>query len=137
MNKYGPEDREFFRKRYASTRSAASRRVERLALGHEVGLNGFTTVPQAQRLAEALAIDQGTRALDVGAGRGWPGTHVAHATGARVVLSDIPVEALRQIPRTAQERGVAGRVSAVCADATNLPFGPRLFDAVVHADVLC
>ncbi len=38
--------------KYARSRPDAVQQVERAVLGHEVGLNGYTTVEQAQALHE-------------------------------------------------------------------------------------
>ena len=108
-----------------------------MVFGHEVGLNGFTTVDQAQRLTESLDLVPDSRLLDLGAGRGWPGIHIAWSSQCRVVLSDIPLEALRQAPHYAEHRGVTRLISAVCADGAALPFASACFDALVHTDVLC
>ena len=131
------ETREFFRARYGRERSEAARTVERVVLGHEVGLNGYTTLSEADRLVECLELSPDSLLLDVGAGCGWPGTHIAESSRCRVVLSDIPVEALRQARRHARRRGVSNRVRVVCAEGAALPFVARSVDAVVHADVLC
>ena len=137
MTLCGPEDRAFFRERYGRTRSEAARRVERLVLGHDVGLNGYTTVDQARRLRQSLDLSSASRLLDVGSGRGWPGVFLGWASECQVVLSDIPVAALRQAQQYAEGRSVSGLVRTVCADGRSLPFCSECFDAVVHADVLC
>ena len=112
-------------------RPDAVQQVGRAVLGHEVGLNGYTTVEQAQALHEHLALSSPTRLLDVGAGHGWPGSHLAASSGCSLVATDIPVDALRAAKR------YIGQGSAVSADGRELPFRPGSFDAVVHADVLC
>lgn len=132
-----PEAREFYRNRYDRSKSTAARKLERLALGHDVGLNGYTTRGQAAYLADILQLATESRVLDVGAGRGWPGTFLAASSGCRVVLTDLPVEALQQAAQYAEARGVSALTDTVCADATALPFGPDTFDVVVHADVFC
>ena len=116
--------------KYARPRPDAQQ-VGRAALGHEVGLKGYTTVEQAQALHEHLALSSHTRLLDVGAGHGWPGSHLAASSGCRLVATDLPVDALRAAKR------YIGQGSAVSADGRELPFRPGSFDAVVHADVLC
>ncbi len=137
MIQHGPEDRDVFREQYERTRSEAGRQVERLVLGHEVGLNGYTTVDQAQRLSECLNLSPDSVLLDLGAGRGWPGTYLGWSTQCRVVLSDIPVEALKQARTYAEGRGISRLVSCVCAEGMTLPFDHDCFDGVVHADVFC
>ena len=109
----------------------AVQQVECAVLGHEVGLDGYTTVEQAEALQDHLALSSSARLLDVGAGHGWPGSHLAASTGCRLVATDVPVDVLRAAKR------YIGKASAVSADGRALPFPPGGFDAVVHADVLC
>ena len=137
MTRDARENREFFEERYGRTISGAARRLEKSVFGHEVGLNGFTTVSQAERLSDLLDLGIESVLLDVGAGRGWPGIHIAWSSQCQAVLCDIPVEALRQVPHYAEVRGVPTLVSTVCADGAALPFAPSSFDALVHTDVLC
>lgn len=132
-----PEDGAFFSERYARPISDAARALERMVFGHEVGLNGFTTLDQAERLGDLLDLRTSSILLDVGAGRGWPGVHLAASRRCRTVLADIPIEALRRAPHYARRARVPDLVSAVCADGRALPFASASFHALVHADVLC
>ncbi len=100
-------------------------------LGHEVGLDGYTTVQQAQALHDHLALSSNARLLDVGAGHGWPGSHLAASSGCSLVATDIPVDVLRAAQR------YIGQATAVSADGRELPFPSGSFDVVVHADVFC
>jgi hypothetical protein len=118
--------------RYKPSRAQITRMLEKAAFGHEVGLNGFTTLHQAEKLADYLGLDAGGRLLDIGAGLGWLGSHVAHLSGCRLVSTDIPWDALVTTKHLAgMNREVAG------AAATALPFCSGSFDAVIHADVFC
>ena len=125
------DDLAFFTKKYARPPSDAGRQVERAVLGDEVGLNGYTTVEQAQALADHLSLLPTTRLIDVGAGHGWPGSYLARSSGCRLVATDIPVDALRAA------KGYLDQGSAVSADGCALPFRSGSFDGVVHADVFC
>ena len=109
----------------------AFQQVGRAVLGHEVGLNGYTTVHQAEALHDWLALSSNARLLDVGAGDGWPGSHLAASSGCRLVAADVPVDSLRAAKRH------IGQAGAVSADGRELPFFPGSFDAVVHADAFC
>ena len=131
------DSEEIFRRRYDCAGSEVARRVEREALGHEAGVNGYTTLAQAERLAQCLALTPESLLLDLGAGRGWPGTFLSAASRCRVVLMDVPIQALLSARVYAEDRGVAALTKAVCALGQALPFRPESFDAVVHADVLC
>ena len=74
--------------------------------------------------------------LDIGAGRGWPGSLIAKETGTRLVSVDVPLEALRQGAEDLREK-LGPRVLQVCGDGRILPIGDAHFSAVCQADVLC
>ena len=131
------EDREFFRERYGRTRQEASRDVERSVLGHDVGVNGYTTVGQAEALMEHLRLSPSSLLLDLGSGRGWPGSYLSRLAGCGVVLTDLPLEALRSAREYVETRGVGARTRIVAAEGGALPFVPDLFDGISHADVFC
>lgn len=130
-------DLQFFLEKYSRPRSEAGREVERSVLGHEFGLNGYTTVAQAGALCDAVAINSRARLLDIGSGYGWPGLYVAMERGCEVVSTDMPLDALDQARANARQHGMDAVTGVVAADARDLPFGSESFDAVVHADVLC
>lgn len=112
-------------------------RVEQQVIGADYGADGYTTRAQADDLADRVALGPGTRLLDLGCGRGWPGLYLATITGCHVVLSDIPVQGLRAASGRARADGLAARAQVVAAGGAQLPFRASVFDAVVHADVLC
>ena len=126
-----------FRERYGQPASDATRELERLVIGGDFGANGYTTLEQAELLAQRLDLRAGDRLLDVGSGRGWPGLYLAKPTGCSVVLTDIPEEGLATARKRAAVEGLAERSSAVASSARRLPFRPESFEAVVHTDVLC
>ena len=130
-----PVDR--FRERYAQSPGEVARRVECAVLGHAVGLNGFTTVAQAEALCDVLPVAAGGRLLEVGCGHGWPGFHVAQRRACGLVGSDIPLDALRDAKANAGVRRLGARAVFVAADGRALPFRSAVFDAVVHADTFC
>ncbi len=128
---------EFFRDKYSRPQSDAAREVERTVLGHAVGLNGYTTVEQADGLCDVLVLGPTHRLLDVGAGRGWPGSHLAGSSGCRLVSTDVPLDALWEAKSNLEAAGLRERSETAAADGRALPFRSECFDAVVHADVLC
>ena len=125
-----PDSVAFFEQRYAKARERAARRIEEAALSQTVGLNGYTTTEEAQTLCEHLGLAPAATLLDVGAGRGWPGSHVARTSGCRLVSTDAPWDALL----TAKTRP---GTEVVAAQGGALPFRGDTFDAIVHADVFC
>jgi ubiquinone/menaquinone biosynthesis C-methylase UbiE len=121
---------------YSRTASSALDAVEREAIGAVVGANGFTTVTQAERLLTVLDLKPGTRLLDVGAGRGWPGLYLVERSGCQAVVTDIPRPALAAANSRAEDLGLTGRCHLALAAGTALPFRDAAFDAVVHTDTL-
>lgn len=108
--------------------------AERGAIGGNVGVNGYTTIAQADLLADCLEVGPGSLLLDLGSGRGWPGAYIAERTSCRAVLTDMPRAALAVASGEFKDRT---DVAIVQSTGANLPFPPRSFDAVTHADVLC
>ena len=126
-----------FAERYREQRPDVVRQIEQRVIGGDWGANGYTTLEQANEVGRLLALGPDSRLLDVGAGRGWPGLHLAATTGCSVVLADIPIDGLVvAAARIASDR-LGSRAWCVNASARALPFRVRAFDAVVHTDVLC
>jgi cyclopropane fatty-acyl-phospholipid synthase-like methyltransferase len=106
-------------------------------IGSDFGANGYTTVAQADLLAQRLDLAEGKRLLDVGSGRGWPGLYLSKTTGCTVVLTDLPDEAMRKATHRARSEGLSGRAHMVVSSGRRLPFGRASYDGIVHTDVLC
>ena len=121
---------EFFEQKYAGSRERAARLVEERAFGQAGGVNGYTTIEEAWTLSEHLDLSATATLLDVGAGRGWPGSYVARTSDCRLVSTDLPWDALLAAKRW-------GRSEVVAAPGGALPFPADTFDGIVHADVLC
>jgi cyclopropane fatty-acyl-phospholipid synthase-like methyltransferase len=128
---------ERFRPRYGRRGTYAERAVELAAIGGNVGANGYTTIAQAEELGRRLGLRRGTRLLDIGCGRGYPGMYLARTTGCTVVGGDLPLASLRAAVRRAARERVGQRATFVAASAVHLPFRHQSFDAIVHTDVLC
>lgn len=122
--------------KYASERTAPVRTLVRGTLGTDLA-NGYTTLKQADDLVGLLGLGPGDHLLDLGAGRGWPGIHLAAETGCRLVSTDLTLEAVAWAKENLQQPGLCSKPVTVAADGTALPFRARVFNAVVHADVLC
>jgi methylase of polypeptide subunit release factors len=131
------DTRQRFTDCYGQERPEVVHENERAVIGSNWGANGYTTLAQADRLGDVLRLDAGTRLLDLGAGRGWPGLYLAHRTRCSVVLTDIPFDALRLALERAEHEDLSHAAAAVVASARALPFAGASFDAVVHTDVLC
>ena len=120
---------ERFAERYRVVPSDAARLVEQAVIGGDWGANGYTTIGQADRLATELELGPESVLADIGCGRGWPGLYLAARTGCKVVLSDIPKEALRIAQGRAIGEELEARATVVCASAIQLPFTSGSFDA--------
>ena len=126
-----------FDRRYRLGAAPARRLVEQAVLGSDYGATSYTTIDDAADLGRRLQLGPGVSLLDVGAGCGFPGLHLAETTGCRVVLADRPAEGLRVATRRALDDGLADRCDIVQCSGDLLPFADGVFDAVVHTDVLC
>ena len=128
---------ERFIREYAVPLTDVARQVELEVLGSINGANGYTTVDQANQLIQQLDLGPSCRLLELGSGRGWPGSYLAEQSGCRAVLTDVPVNALKQAAATVEQRNLGARCSFVAADGRALPFKTHSFDRIVHTDVLC
>ena len=129
--------RAHFSHRYAVPTSLTLGDIERRVLGEAWGVNGYTTVAQADALGRALHLSAGDRLLDVGTGRGYPALYLAAKIGCSAVGTDLPPEPLVAAARRAVRKGVADRSSFVAAAGAAQPFRAASFDAIVLTDVLC
>jgi cyclopropane fatty-acyl-phospholipid synthase-like methyltransferase len=130
----GPEAN--FSEDFERPQTEADLLVEREVYGAATGIHGYSTVAQADELAERLSLRRGVRLLDIGAGRGWPGLYLAKTTGCEVVLTDLPLAALRNSLARAKAQRVHRRSSVLLAAGSRLPFRPSVFDAITHTDTL-
>ena len=126
-----------YAREYGQRQREAERLVDREVFGASIGANGYTTIEEATKLLDLLALEPGKRLLELGSGRGWPGLYLARESGCSVTLTDVPITALRDALSDRPRSGVPATRWAAAADGRALPFRPRSFDAVVHADVLC
>jgi cyclopropane fatty-acyl-phospholipid synthase-like methyltransferase len=128
---------ERFAERYRLASNDVTREIERAVIGADWGANGYTTKDQADLLGAVLELGPASTLLDLGSGRGWPGLYLAATTRCRVVLTDVPLEALLASATRAAAEGLAGLAAPVRTSARSLPFARASFDAIVHTDVLC
>lgn len=111
--------------------------IEQCSCGSDYGAISWTTRAEADRVARLLNLAPGIRLLEIGAGTGWPGLYLVRISGCDVVLTDVLVSGLQIAARRAASDKMQETCWTVTADATALPFGDNLFDAVSHSDVLC
>ncbi|GAC1532337.1 MAG: hypothetical protein NVS3B1_25970 [Marmoricola sp.] len=128
---------EEFETRYRMRPTDLTQRIERAVIGGDWGANGYTTLAQADRLGAELVLGPASRLLELGSGRGWPGLYLASTTGCRVVMTDVPADALKTATARARAEDLSDRAVAVMCSARDLPVRPACVDAVVHTDVLC
>ena len=140
MGRSGPPPQDNFprfRETYATPTSDVALRIEQEVFGHSSGVDGFTTVAEADALVALLDAGAGSTVLDFGSGRGWLASHITLASGCRVVSCDIPHEGLAESVSRFSAPGLTGRATTVAADARALPFRRGGIDAAIHSDVFC
>lgn len=131
------EARAHFSKSYAVPTPLTIGDIERRVLGEAWGVNGYTTIAQADALGRLLDLGPDRWLLDVGTGRGYPALYLAAKTGCSVVGTDLPHEQLVAASRKARRETVRSRAAFVAAGGAAQPFREESFDAVVLTDVLC
>jgi len=89
-----------------------------------------TFAPIHDRVVEALAIEPGSRVLDVACGTGGVALRAARA-GADVVGTDISADQLAKARHAAEAEGLAIQFDE--GDCQELPYGDAEFDAVASA----
>ena len=133
------EARAHFSERYALPTTLTLGEIERRVLGDAKawGVNGYTTVAQADALGRSLDLRPGGWLLDVGTGRGYPALYLAAKSGCSVIGTDLPHEPLVAASRKAERENLASRAAFVTAGGAAQPFRDKSFDAIVLTDVLC
>ena len=125
-----------FTDRYSIGPSSALNAVEQEAIGAVVGVNGYTTVAQAEQLLGVLDLKPARWLLDIGAGRGWPGLYLSERSRCRAVVTDVPRPAVVTARSRAGDLGLDATCHFALASGSALPFRAASFDAVVHTDTL-
>lgn len=83
-----------------------------------------------RELAAALALQQGSRLLDIGCGIGGAARYLAETFGCTVTGVDLTYEYCRAAANLGSLAGFSGRTVFLQGDATRLPFGDASFDCV-------
>lgn len=126
---------EEFNRRYQMLGEPPFIAAERRATGCDYGASSYTTVGEADDLADRLDLRPGKRLLEIGGGAGWPGVYMASARGCDLIVTDPAVEGLKMARARMRADGIAG--AAVAAAGERLPFRDRMFDAATSSDVFC
>ncbi|WAH98165.1 methyltransferase domain-containing protein [Arthrobacter sp. MMS18-M83] len=90
-----------------------------------------------RRLARALDLAASSVVLDVASGRGASALLLATEHGCTVHGVDLGARQINQATGAAAEAGLGGSVSFTLADAENLPFPDRTFDALICECAFC
>jgi len=104
----------------------------RPAVGH-CARNGTASAPQLEDILPALALEPGSRVLDLGCGHGATSVFLARECGVTVTACDLWVS-VEELEGVFREAGVERSVTAVNADVRQLPFADDEFDAIVSID---
>jgi len=94
-------------------------------------------VEAVEALANAAGIARGQHVLDVGSGMGGPARWLAHKFGCRVTGLDLTESRVTGARRLTERVGLSKLVDFVQVDATQIPFPPSNFDAVLIQEVWC
>lgn len=86
-----------------------------------------------ESLTEHLAIEPGSRVLDLGCGTALTSIFLAREFDARVWAGDLWIDPTRNWERI-MDAGVADRVTPMRIEAHDLPFAAGFFDAIVSID---
>jgi SAM-dependent methyltransferase len=86
-----------------------------------------------ESLTDDMALEKGARVLDLGAGTALTSIFLAREFGVSVVAADLWVDPTENQNRVA-EAGVSDLVLPIRAEAHDLPFGGRSFDAILSVD---
>ena len=87
--------------------------IERRVCGCDYGGSSWTTRTESELIISLLGLRPGVRLLDLGAGSGWPGLHIAKTSGCDVVLVDLGV--LRAGGQSAVGTALSDRIVLVAA----------------------
>lgn len=88
------------------------------------------------KLLESSHMDQGSKVLDIGCGKGTTSVLLAQKYGCNVVGLDQSEDLLHQATALAKRKGLENKVSFRVGDALNLPFADGEFDRAFGQAVL-
>ena len=88
------------------------------------------------RLLESCHVDEHSKVLDIGCGKGTTSVLIAEKYGCNVVGLDLSEDLLNQATKLAKRRGLEDKVSFKIGDALNMPFADNEFDLAIGQAVL-
>jgi len=88
------------------------------------------------KLLESCHIDNRSRVLDIGCGKGTTSVLLAQKYGCTVVGIDFSEDLLKQSTDLAKRKGINRKVSFQMGNALNLPFSDEEFDAAIGQAIL-
>ena len=94
------------------------------------------TITATRRLIELCNITSGQYVLDVGCGTGYAACLMAKNYQVDVVAVDVRSKVLEEVKKRIAKENVGERVKTIEADAHELPFPSKTFDAVIAESVL-
>ena len=102
----------------------------------EVGLTKHLgNVKATDRMADLCQIKKGSYVLDVGCGSGATAAYLARNRGCEVMGVDILPRMIDRSRELVEQKGVSRQTEFRVADAQDLPFSDRYFDAVITESV--
>lgn len=134
MAEYPGLDAEF-QERFRIVNHPAMIRAERRVIGGDYGASSYTTMKQADDLADCLGLRPSMLLLDIGSGSGWPGIYLAASTGCAAILTDPTLEGVAVAANRSRRDSLNS--SAVVASGMALPFRDGVFDTTTSSDVFC
>jgi len=133
----GAERVDHYGAQYGNFRSEVLAAVRKEAFGEDYGQNGWQSADEQDLFLEHLALETGSRLLDVACGSGGPSLRIVERTGCSVVGIDLHEEGVATARRAAAERGLGDRATFLRADASRpLPFPDASFDGVICVDAI-
>jgi cyclopropane fatty-acyl-phospholipid synthase-like methyltransferase len=102
-------------------------------LDNMMGPNAIKMLEELTELPGMLELKQDMRVLDLGCGRGLTSIFLAKEFGVQVFATDLWITASENFARF-KEAGLEHRIIPIHADATDLPYADKYFDAIISID---